>query len=481
MIKPSKKEIFVNKLYSVFIVLLFSAFVVGYTIINKPEPEPKAEPKTIEQIKKSVVRIRAENQMSGEKREGTGFVVGVSNDKAYIITVSHVVAGDPNPKVTFFENNEFKAEILNSESQENGLTLLSVKGEIPYDIMPLYLVKGRNLNIGDTVFTFGFPRGEAPWLHDKLSYSAQKMRNLLFSDSDVKEGNSGSPIIKGEQVVAVITSVTDFAYGISAETVRYFLLGATGGETILNEMEKWDIATWRKEYEARSIAAIQIAAIKEAESLVEQNQIVVDKILDKYAKTWETQAIRGDAASYQKQWKKAALFFRESLDLTKIAPQQLDYKEIKKIYDSLEDAQVFAGEIVSSLVPPLRDPAKSLWVTPKIRIAVEFKNGGWKVSETTQKGKKAIKRIADYLNAHNVEKITLTGHTDERGKRSYNQWLSEQQAKSVAAYLQNFGVQTRIKTRGKGEDEPLPLPRWKNLTQEEIYQRNRRVEIEINK
>jgi len=307
----------VNKLYSVFIVLLFSAFVVGYTIINKPEPEP--ESKTIEQIKKSVVRIRAENQMSGKKREGTGFVVGVSNDKAYIITVSHVVNGDPNPKVTFFENNEFKAEVLNSELQENGLALLSVKGEIPYDVMPLYLVKKRNINIGDAVFTFGFPRGEAPWLYDKLSYSAQRMRNLLFSDSDVKEGNSGSPIIKGDQVVAVITSVTDFAYAISAETVRDFLLGATGGETILSEMEKWGIATWRKEYEARSIAAIQIAAIQEAESLVEQNQIVVDEILDKYAKTWETQAIRGDAASYQKQWKKAALLFRESLDLIKIS------------------------------------------------------------------------------------------------------------------------------------------------------------------
>jgi hypothetical protein len=175
----------------------------------------------------------------------------VSDDKAYIVTVSHVVEGDPNPTVEFFENNEFKAEVLNSESQANGLALLSVKGLIPYDAMPLYLVKERSIKQGDSVFTFGFPRSGAPWLYDKLSFSAQKMRNLLFSDSDVKEGNSGCPIIKGEQVVAVITSVTDFSYAISAEMVRYFLRGATSGEIILNEMEKWDIATWRKEYEAR--------------------------------------------------------------------------------------------------------------------------------------------------------------------------------------------------------------------------------------
>ncbi|EDN70881.1 hypothetical protein BGP_5842 [Beggiatoa sp. PS] len=80
----------------------------------------------------------------------------------------------------------------------------------------------------------------------------KKMRNLLFSDSDIKEGNSGCPIIKGDQVIAVMTSVTDFAYAISAETVRDFVVGAKGGEIILSEMERWDSATWHQEYEARS-------------------------------------------------------------------------------------------------------------------------------------------------------------------------------------------------------------------------------------
>jgi hypothetical protein len=231
----------VNKLYFVFIVLLLNAFVVGCGSLIKPEFEPK----TTEQIKKSVVRIRAEN------REGTGFVVGVSDDKAYIVTVSHVVEGDPKPTVEFFEDNELEAEVLDNEAQENGLALLSVKGLISSDVMPLYLVRKRNLNIGDTVFTFGFPKGGTNWSYDKLSYSGQKLRNLLFSDSDITEGNSGSPIIKGEQVVAMITSVTNHAYGISAESIRNFLLGATGGATILDDMEKWDIATWHKSYKDR--------------------------------------------------------------------------------------------------------------------------------------------------------------------------------------------------------------------------------------
>ncbi|MDM8559629.1 caspase family protein [Candidatus Parabeggiatoa sp. HSG14] len=233
-----------NKLYAVFIVLLFSVFVVGCGSLVKPEP------KTTEQVKKSVVRIRAENQMSDEKREGTGFVVGVSNDKAYIITVSHVVEGDPNPTVEFFENNEIKAEVLDNESQENGLALLSVEGQIPYDVMPLYLAKKRDLKLEDKLFTVGFPRGGARWSYNKLSYSGQKKRNLLFS-GNINEGNSGSPVIKEDKAVAVINSVADHAFSTSAVSIREFLEGATGGNKILNEMKKWDIATWRKEYEAR--------------------------------------------------------------------------------------------------------------------------------------------------------------------------------------------------------------------------------------
>ncbi len=235
-----------NRLYAVFIVLLLSIFVVGCN----PSIRPESDQKTTEQIEKSVVRIRAENQKGGVK-EGTGFVVGVSNDKAYVITVSHVVKGDHNPTVEFFEDNKFKAELLDSEPQKNGLALLSVKGLIPYDVMPLYLVKKRNLKSGDALFTIGFPRGGARWARDELSYSGKKMRNLLFSGSEQKGGSSGSPVIKEEQIVAIITSVTNYAYATSAESIREFLDGAKGGKQVVNNMEKWKPSTWRETQKAR--------------------------------------------------------------------------------------------------------------------------------------------------------------------------------------------------------------------------------------
>jgi len=48
----------------------------------------------------------------------------------------------------------------------------------------------------------------------------------------------------------MVTSTTDFAYAISAMSIREFLRGARGGEIVLSNLEKWQGANWRKEYEA---------------------------------------------------------------------------------------------------------------------------------------------------------------------------------------------------------------------------------------
>jgi outer membrane protein OmpA-like peptidoglycan-associated protein len=229
-----------------------------------------------------------------------------------------------------------------------------------------------------------------------------------------------------------------------------------------------------------------MTAIQKAEHLVEQNQMPqAEQILDQYRKTWKTQAIRGDIAAYSGQWQVAALFFQKSLNLAEKAHPELAYQEKKKIYSSFEEAQLLAGETVGSLIEPPRDPTKSWPIIKKMRIAVEFETNGWKVDKNahiTPEGRTAIKRMAEYLNQqHNVRRVTVIGHTDERGKASYNKKLSERRAKSIHQYLLNESQITNIESYGKGEKDPLrPLPRWgKNWNQDEIYQRDRRVELII--
>jgi len=226
-----------------------------------------------------------------------------------------------------------------------------------------------------------------------------------------------------------------------------------------------------------------MTAIQKAENFVEQNQMPqAEQMLDKYSKTWKTQAIRGDIAAYRGQWQGAARFFQESLNLAKTAP----YHEKERIYRSFEDAQLLAGKTVGSLIEPPPSNEKSTGhVIKKMRIAVEFETNGWKVDNNdhiTPEGRTAIKEMAVHLNKqHNIRKVTVIGHTDAQGEASYNQKLSERRAKSIHQYLLNESQITNIESYGKGEYKLLrPLPRWiRNWTQDEIDQRDRRVELII--
>jgi hypothetical protein len=257
------KEIFVNKLYSVFIVLLLSVFVVGCKPLS-----PLSESETLENSDKvtfSPLNVESELQRSAKEMlksgvvkitsnygAGTGFVVGVYPNEAYIVTVSHVVKGDHNPNVEFHENSQkFKAQVLGSEHEpeDRGVAFLSVKGNIPDYILP-FDIKTTNLYAANKVFTFGCPRREGGWAYKELHFSVQEGRYLKFGGDRVVEGYSGSPLIlqvkDDYHIVGMITSITqDTTLGISGLNIIDFLQGAQHGNKILNTV-------WKQEREIRS-------------------------------------------------------------------------------------------------------------------------------------------------------------------------------------------------------------------------------------
>jgi S1-C subfamily serine protease len=55
----------------------------------------------IARLQSGVVKIRTKPAEGGPK-VGTGFIVRLEKDVAYIVTSTHVVAGDSDPKVEFF-------------------------------------------------------------------------------------------------------------------------------------------------------------------------------------------------------------------------------------------------------------------------------------------------------------------------------------------------------------------------------------------
>ncbi|MBI4833033.1 MAG: OmpA family protein [Candidatus Lindowbacteria bacterium] len=86
-----------------------------------------------------------------------------------------------------------------------------------------------------------------------------------------------------------------------------------------------------------------------------------------------------------------------------------------------------------------------------------------------------LSKVADILIKYPDSNIVVEGHTDSTGEETYNQWLSEKRAQSVANFLISRGVASiRITTMGYGETRPVAT----NDTPEG-RQQNRRVELHI--
>ncbi|GAB4347312.1 MAG: OmpA family protein [Candidatus Abyssubacteria bacterium] len=86
-----------------------------------------------------------------------------------------------------------------------------------------------------------------------------------------------------------------------------------------------------------------------------------------------------------------------------------------------------------------------------------------------------LSQIAQVLAKYPDFNILVEGHTDSTGTETYNQWLSEKRAQSVADYLIAQGLYSaRIQVIGYGETRPVAT----NDTPEG-RQQNRRVELHI--
>lgn len=88
----------------------------------------------------------------------------------------------------------------------------------------------------------------------------------------------------------------------------------------------------------------------------------------------------------------------------------------------------------------------------------------------------SLNKAAETLVQFPETTVTVAGHTDNTGNQSINQPLSEQRARSVAAYLTQRGVAyNRLSTIGYSDSRPVAS----NATEEGRAQ-NRRVEILIH-
>ncbi len=109
----------------------------------------------------------------------------------------------------------------------------------------------------------------------------------------------------------------------------------------------------------------------------------------------------------------------------------------------------------------------------EVQDRVHFGYDSYSVDDTA---KKILDVQAAWLISNPEIKITIEGHTDERGTREYNIALGERRANSVKQYLVAHGVDgKRMKVVSYGKEKPAFL----GIT-DEIFSKNRRAVVVVN-
>ena len=207
---------------------------------------------------------------------------------------------------------------------------------------------------------------------------------------------------------------------------------------------------------------------------------------------WQAAATLAEVRFGERRFGDSALAFDRAIEiiknerLTPTAPSKFD---IQSLFERAGQARLLAanahpGESKKGFVKTARNTRDGLLgglYSPSVRgivpvaipvpITFEFNQ-----TQFTPVGEEAAQELATAIREQHPAQIVLVGHTDVRGGEKYNLELSKARAETVAKYLHDKGVDSSIKTVGKGSTDPMHLIDTSGLSQDDIYALNRRVE-----
>jgi len=144
----------------------------------------------------------------------TGFLI---DGKGFIVTNAHVV---DKMKNIYVENNKgqyFNAQAIYTD-QNTDLAILKITDTAFKTVLNLpYSINKTNSNLGEQIFTLGFPRNEIVYGEGYVSAkSGNEGDSTAYQVSvSVNPGNSGGPVLnKYGQIIGIITSKNSTADGV---------------------------------------------------------------------------------------------------------------------------------------------------------------------------------------------------------------------------------------------------------------------------
>jgi serine protease Do len=198
--------------------------------VTSSDLRANATVKAVRKAKPSVVAIKVPSA-SSKGPVGTGVII---DERGYVVTNRHVVAGVNDVFVRLADDSEYPATVLLSDKNTD-LAVLKVEAHKPFPA--LGLARSDDVEVGEDVIAIGHPYGYSFTVSKGIVSALGRrielpngvvLNGLIQTDASINPGNSGGPLlnIHGE-FIGVNTCLRDGAQGIAfavnADTVRRVL------------------------------------------------------------------------------------------------------------------------------------------------------------------------------------------------------------------------------------------------------------------
>jgi serine protease Do len=199
--------------------------------LRADEPRANATVKAVRKVKPSVVAIKCPGTNAAKGPAGTGVII---DERGYIITNRHVVAGAETITVRFVDDTELPAKLILSDANTD---LAILKVDSARKLPALALAPAGDIEVGEDVIAIGHPygysytvsKGIVSALGRKIELpSGQVLKGLIQTSAPINPGNSGGPLVNiNGEFIGVNTALRDgaqnIAFAINTDTVKQVL------------------------------------------------------------------------------------------------------------------------------------------------------------------------------------------------------------------------------------------------------------------